>query len=116
MVYTVGAEKYEPNNWRDGYPWSRSIAALERHFKLFKAGESRDPKDGQHHLASVVFHALALMEWEKTKPGEDDRDKRPELVAALRALIERSVVHDAAPLPTQKAECECPHDGHLCGL
>lgn len=61
------------HNWRKGYAWSLSIAAALRHFIAWIGGERRDPTDGQHHLASVVFHCLALMEFETTNPAKDDR-------------------------------------------
>lgn len=74
-VYGLGSRKYADRNWENGYPWSLSYGALQRHLNQFWQGESIDP-DGQHHLASVVFHALALMEYENTHPGHDDRPKR----------------------------------------
>lgn len=74
-VYGKGALKYADWNWRKGYDWSLSLAALERHLNAFKDGESTH-EDG-HHLGSVVFHALALMTFEEEHPELDDRFKRP---------------------------------------
>lgn len=71
-VYGRGANKYADRNWELGYNWGLSIAALERHLSLFKQRESRDEL-GNHHLACVVFHALALMAFEKFARGTDDR-------------------------------------------
>jgi len=71
-VFTIGARKYADNNWRKGIPWHKMYRALISHANRFWAGESRDP-DGQHHLASVVFMAMALMEYEKTAKQLDDR-------------------------------------------
>jgi hypothetical protein len=34
-----------------------------------------DPEDGQHHLASVAWCAMALIELEETHPELDDRVK-----------------------------------------
>ncbi len=65
------AERGE-NNWRKGYDWSNSYAALQRHASRFWAGESMD-EGGFHHLAAVVFHALALLTFEKEHPELDDR-------------------------------------------
>ena len=73
-VYTIGATKYAPRNWENGFDWSKSYAAMQRHLARFWMGEDHDP-DGQHHLASVVFHALALMEFGVTHPELDDRPK-----------------------------------------
>ena len=71
-AYTVGATKYADRNWEQGIKWGRMFAALCRHLYKWWAGESRD-KEGQHHLAAVVFHAMALIEFEKTHPELDDR-------------------------------------------
>lgn len=71
-VYGIGARKYEVNNWRKGYEWSNSYAAMQRHALRFWDGESMD-EGGFHHLAAVVFHALALMTFEREYPQGDDR-------------------------------------------
>jgi hypothetical protein len=71
-VYGRGAAKYAERNWEKGYKWGLSIAALERHLAHFKQGEQRDEL-GNHHLAAIVFHALALMTFEKFGLGTDDR-------------------------------------------
>ena len=47
--------------------------ALLSHAIAFWGGESRDKDGGQHHLASTVFCALALMEYEIKGSGDDDR-------------------------------------------
>ena len=73
VLYGRGAAKYAANNWRQGYDWSNSYAAMQRHAQRFWSGESIDPQGKFHHLAAVVFHALALMEFEKTHPELDDR-------------------------------------------
>lgn len=80
--YAAGARKYAAHNWRKGYDWSLSADALLRHFELFwEHRESLDPDmaqyaddgRGTHHLAAVIFHALALMFFEKHFPELDDR-------------------------------------------
>ena len=53
--------------------WGRVFAAMLRHAWAFWRGESHDPVDGQHHLASVAWCAAALYEYERRKIGEDDR-------------------------------------------
>jgi dATP/dGTP diphosphohydrolase len=72
-VYTIGAKKYSDRNWERGLSWGRLYGALQRHANAFWRGESRDPVDGQHHLASVAFCAFALLEFERTHPELDDR-------------------------------------------
>lgn len=72
LLYGLGAKLYAPRNWELGYDWSLSYAAMQRHLACFWAGEDWD-HDGFHHLAAVVFHALALMEYGRTHPECDDR-------------------------------------------
>lgn len=72
-VYGLGATKYGDRNWEQGRPWCDYIAALLRHINAFHGGEEVDPKDGQRHLASVAWLALALMEFTRTHPELDDR-------------------------------------------
>jgi hypothetical protein len=71
-VYGTGAKKYPARNWEKGYAWGLSLSALERHLAKFKQGETRDEL-GNHHLAAVVFHALALITFQKFNLGTDDR-------------------------------------------
>lgn len=72
-VYTIGAKKYSDRNWEKGISWGRIFAAMMRHAWAWWGGERSDPVDGQHHLASVAWCALALMEYEETHPELDDR-------------------------------------------
>ena len=71
-VYGIGSRKYEDRNWEKGYAWGLSLAALERHLNLWVQGEQFATDDGQHHLASVIWHCLTLMEFEETHPEKDD--------------------------------------------
>lgn len=72
-VYTIGAKKYADRNWEKGLSYGRVFAAMMRHAWAWWGGEKRDPVDGQHHLASVCWCAMALMEYETTHPELDDR-------------------------------------------
>lgn len=72
-LYHRGAQKYEPDNWKRGYDWSLSFSSLIRHVTAFWRGESLDSETKCHHLASVAFHALTLMYFEKHHPELDDR-------------------------------------------
>lgn len=72
-LYGRGAAKYEDRNWEKGYNWSLSYAALNRHLHLFWQGEDTDKETGCAHLASVVFHAFALLQFGVTHPELDDR-------------------------------------------
>lgn len=74
-LYGRGAEKYAAHNWRRGYEWSKSYAAMQRHATQFWNGEDTDPEMQLPHLASVAFHALALLTFMEEQPGFDDRYK-----------------------------------------
>lgn len=74
-VYMIGAKKYRPRGWESdgGMEFSRVFDALIRHATAWFHGEQRDPVDGQHHLASVAWCALALIAYELRGIGTDDR-------------------------------------------
>jgi hypothetical protein len=83
-LYGKGAEKYDSHNWRKGYEWSKSYASLQRHAMAFWSGQDHDEHEPDcppectthteaHHMASVIFHALALIEFGDTHPEFDDR-------------------------------------------
>lgn len=101
VLFGRGARKYADHNWRNGYEWSKSIAAMHRHQNAFEQGIdydvcSNDPggcqffdNDGNpwepiaedtcynhtgcHHMTAVVFHGLVLLEFKKHHPDYDDR-------------------------------------------
>lgn len=72
-VFTRGAQKYAARNWEKGILWGRIFSAMMRHAWNWWRGEKYDQEDGQHHLASVAWCALVLMEYETTHPELDDR-------------------------------------------
>jgi len=90
-LYGKGAEKYAAHNWRQGYEWSKSYAALQRHANAFWRGEDIDPDPQTQlpHMAAVVFHALTLLTFMQEHPGFDDRFKNEseEAIAKLREKL-----------------------------
>lgn len=70
-----GAEKYDDDNWRKGYPWKLSIAALERHLTAFKMGEDIDAETGSLHIIAAAWHAIILAEFTDIHPEFDTRLK-----------------------------------------
>lgn len=72
-LYRNGAEKYAAHNWAGGYRRSLSFAAMQRHANQFWSGQDEDPEMGLCHMASVVFHALALIYFDPRFPELDDR-------------------------------------------
>lgn len=62
-VLTFGAEKYEPNGWRevpDAVP--RYEAAALRHLNAYRTGEKFDPESGLPHLAHAMCCLVFLLE------------------------------------------------------
>jgi len=74
-VLKFGAEKYHAHNWRDGFAWSRPLAAAMRHIMAYNDGEDRDSESGLSHLAHAACCIMFLLEFEKTHPHLDDRYK-----------------------------------------
>ena len=73
--YGVGARKYDRNQYRKGYEWSKSYAALQRHANAWWGGEDIDAETGSNHLAAVAWHALTLLTFQAEHPDFDDRYK-----------------------------------------
>jgi len=88
-LYTYGAKKYSPNNWKKGMPWSECVAALKRHLAAFEAVEDYDydqdcagckvgdcnNHSGLFHMVSVAWNAITLIDYYRSNPQFDDRLK-----------------------------------------
>lgn len=99
-LYGKGAEKYAERNWENGYEWSKSFAALNRHLWAFWNGEDIDEETGKPHLTCVAFHAFALAEFMQTHPNYDDRPRSPKTLEP-----EAAVVHLEDPIGTNSVLC-----------
>lgn len=104
--FGVGAAKYDDNNWRRGYAWSLSYAAMQRHANLFWEGETNDEETGTHHLAAVAFHALVLIQndmdgngtddrWSTVSAAEEEGGEPPSLMDMVRESIDEAGRHRA---------------------
>lgn len=71
-VMTFGAKKYSANNWRQGFKYTRILAAVLRHLMAYQRGEAKDPETGLSHLAHASCGLMMLLEFEKTGAGEND--------------------------------------------
>ncbi len=60
-VLTIGARKYEDNNWQNVKPFTRYVAATFRHLAAWIKGEKLDPETNCHHLAHAVCCLLFLL-------------------------------------------------------
>lgn len=74
--YGRGAQKYADDNWRRGYSWRLSFAAMMRHAWAFWRGEDIDDETGSPHLVAVAWHALTLLTFADEQLGTDDRQSR----------------------------------------
>lgn len=74
-VYGRGAQKYADDNWRKGYDWKLSYAALQRHLNLFWGGENLDKDSGQPHMAHAAWHCFTLLWFMQNYPDGDSRAK-----------------------------------------
>lgn len=73
--YGKGSLKYDDDNWKKGYDWKLSYAALRRHLTQFWAGEDIDPETGSKHVIAAAWHAFALSYFMDHFPQYDSREK-----------------------------------------
>ncbi|WP_201799299.1 dATP/dGTP diphosphohydrolase domain-containing protein [Subtercola vilae] len=74
-LYGRGAEKYDDDNWRKGYDWKFSYAALQRHLNQFWAGEDLDEEMQLPHVISAAWHCFTLAQFMIDHPQFDTRAK-----------------------------------------
>jgi hypothetical protein len=95
LVYGVGARKYAERNWEMGYEWGKSIAALERHLQMFKAGEDIDPEYGLPHMAHARWHTGVLLTYAARELGIDDRPSGTALTIMQATLLNEDEIVEA---------------------
>lgn len=84
-LYTKGAAKYDARNWEKGMAFSRISDALQRHHQKWLSREDHDREDGQHHLLSVIWCAMALYTYQVRGIGTDDRPEGVNMAAGVGA-------------------------------
>jgi hypothetical protein len=78
LVYGAGAKKYADDNWRKGYSWRLSLAAMYRHINKFELGEVYDEEltelagEPVQHLAAARWHCATLMTFWEDELGTND--------------------------------------------
>lgn len=75
-AFMVGEKKYGRYNYCKGHKASQLVAALLRHANAWNAGEEHDPKDGQHHLGSVMACCSMILRQMELNTLRDDRFKK----------------------------------------
>ena len=84
-VGPMGAQKYAPWNYLNGFDWALSYNALQRHVNLFWAGEDTDDESGIRHMAHAAWQSLCLVSFDLRKLGTDSRPpKDPEAIARIK--------------------------------
>jgi hypothetical protein len=73
-VLTVGARKYEDDNWKTVKPVSRYIDAAFRHIVSRKYKEYLDPETGLPHIAHAICCLLFWM-WSDNQEGLNDHQQ-----------------------------------------
>ncbi len=75
-VLTVGANKYFPRNWENGFSWCSVLASLKRHITAFEDGEDYDQETGLLHISHAACNVHFLNSFYYIFPQGDDRPKR----------------------------------------
>lgn len=75
-VLTFGAQKYAANNWRGGFKYGRTIAALLRHLQALQRGEDIDPESGLPHIDHIGCNWMFLSFFMKHPELYQDNDDR----------------------------------------
>lgn len=63
-VFTFGARKYAPHNWRRGMDPLRCYDSAQRHLGAWLEGEQIDPESGLHHLLHAAWNCLAAWSYQ----------------------------------------------------
>lgn len=69
-LYTIGAEKYADNSWKEiENGFERYRAALLRHMIAYMKGERFDDETGINHITAVAWNAIAMLWFDKQGKG-----------------------------------------------
>ena len=72
-VLMFGAEKYAPNNWKNGLSWTEVLESLQRHMNAFIDGEDNDPESQLSHVGHILCNAMFLSYMFLFRKDLDDR-------------------------------------------
>lgn len=74
-VMGKGADKYAPNNWRNGLTIAAQFGSLLRHVFAALSGEDRDKESGELHMAHAMVNCMFILWTLHARPDLDDRWK-----------------------------------------
>ena len=86
-VVTLGAEKYDPENWKrvpEGR--RRYYAAAMRHMEAWRKGEKQD-EIGTHHIANAISNLMFILEKELRDWGDVEGDYEENTLQGIKELI-----------------------------
>jgi len=72
-VFSYGEKKYFRGNWLKGNDWHEFLGSALRHLLKWADREDVDPESGLPHLSHAAWNILALMHYQETGLGNDDR-------------------------------------------
>lgn len=77
-VLEFGAKKYSRDNWKagEGFKYTRSFNALQRHMLAFMRGEDNDPETGISHLSHAMCNLLFMQHFVLNKDKYKNCDDR----------------------------------------
>ena len=115
-LYTGGAIKYDPENWRKGMSYSRMIRCVWSHWLQWLCGIKKDPETGIHLCVVAAWNLCALYMYDVHLKKEEFDDRQdllsntdfgcPEEFKALREKYQgQKDITDARPeLETNQAQ------------
>ena len=95
-VAEFGSHKYAAYNYLNGYRWSLSYDAGQRHHMLHWAGIDRDDESGLLHMAHAAWHCLTQISFMIRGLGTDDRPKDFKLPPGLTVDLDAEFAKMAA--------------------
>ena len=75
-VLTIGAEKYDADNWKRGMDYRRVYSSMQRHLNAWFGGEDVDPETGKSHLYHAGCCLMFLTSYQHHGVGEDNREHK----------------------------------------
>jgi hypothetical protein len=79
-LYTGGAIKYDPENWRKGMSYSRMIRCVWSHWLQWLCGVQKDPETGIHLCVVAAWNLCALYMYD-VHLNKEEFDDRQDLLS-----------------------------------